>query len=355
MQPFCVIITFYALYLQLMTNLFKKAAVFTDLHLGMRNNSDVHNEDCMEFIDWFIATAQEEGCETCFFLGDYHHHRSSINMKTLQYSIRGVEKLSANFEHVYFIAGNHDTFLKHSREIHVVEWAKHLKNVTIIDKWFEQGDVVIAPWLVGAEYKEMQSKRGKYLFGHFELPHFLLNSMIAMPDHGELQTSHVSHFEFVFSGHFHKRQRKGNVIYMGNAFPHNFSDVNDDARGMMILEWGNEPEFKSWPAAPKFRVYNLSQVIENPQELLLPKSYIKVNIDVELNFEESTFLRETFIPQFNLREMTLIPQKADLETDNTDYTNSNFESVDTIVHKQIGELEEGAFDRKLLLEIYRSV
>jgi DNA repair exonuclease SbcCD nuclease subunit len=338
-----------------MTNLFKKAAVFTDLHLGMRNNSDVHNEDCMDFIDWFIATAKEQGCETCFFLGDYHHHRSAVNLKTLQYSIRGIEKLSANFEHVYFIAGNHDTFFRHSREVHVVEWARHLTNVTVIDKWFERDGVVIAPWLVGEEYKEMSAKKGRYLFGHFELPHFLLNAMIAAPDHGELQTEHVSHFDYVFSGHFHKRQRKDNVIYIGNAFPHNFSDVNDDDRGMMILEWDCVPEFKAWPDAPKFRVYNLSALLAKPEELLFAKSHVKVNIDVDLSFEESAFLRESLIPQFNLREMTLIPQKADLETDNTDYTNSTFESVDTIVHKQIEELEEGAFDRKLLLEIYRSV
>lgn len=37
--------------------------------------------------------------------------------------------------------------------------------------------------------------------------------------------------EKVFSGHFHKRQQHGNVIYPGNCFPHNYADAWDDDRG----------------------------------------------------------------------------------------------------------------------------
>lgn len=338
-----------------MTNLFKKAAVFTDIHYGLKSNSLQHNTDCSNFIEWFIATAKAEGCETCFFLGDYNHHRSSINIQTLQYGLKGLERLSESFEHVYFIAGNHDLFYRDKRDVHSIEWAKHLPNVTIIDNWFEGGNVVIAPWLCGDDWRQLEHKHGKYLFGHFELPHFILNAMIEMPDHGELQTSHVGQFDYVFSGHFHKRQQKGNVVYIGNAFPHNYSDVNDDARGMMILEWDGKPEFRTWSDAPKYRIYSLSEILDRPEELLLNNSHIKVNLDIDLSFEEAAFIRETLVPQYSLREMTLIPMKADLETDVTDYTNTEFESVDAIIQKQIEELQEGTFEKKLLLDIYNSI
>jgi DNA repair exonuclease SbcCD nuclease subunit len=336
-------------------SLFKKAAVFTDLHFGLKSNSLQHNQDCSNFIDWFIATAKEQDCDICFFLGDYHHHRSSINIQTLQFALRGLEKLSENFKHVYFIAGNHDLYYRDKRDIHSVEWARHLPNVTIVDDWFESDGVVIAPWLVGDDWRKLENQKGKYLFGHFELPRFILNAMIEMPDHGELQTGHLQGFDYVFSGHFHKRQQQDNVIYIGNAFPHNFSDAHDDERGMMILEWGGAPEFHAWPDAPKFRVYNLSQILDNPERLLLANSHVKVNLDVELSFEEATFIRETLVPQYKLREMTLIPLKTDLETDVTDYTNTGFESVDAIIQHQIEELQEGSFDKRLLLSIYQSI
>ena len=45
-----------------MTNLFKKAAVFTDIHFGLKSNSLQHNQDCSDFVDWFISKAKEEDC-----------------------------------------------------------------------------------------------------------------------------------------------------------------------------------------------------------------------------------------------------------------------------------------------------
>jgi DNA repair exonuclease SbcCD nuclease subunit len=128
-----------------MSNLFKKAACFTDIHFGLKSNSLEHNQDCSDFVDWFIETAKAEGCETCIFLGDYNHHRASINIHTMQYGLRALERLNENFDTVYFIPGNHDLYYRDRRDIHSVEWAKHLKNVVIVNDWFNQGDVVIAP------------------------------------------------------------------------------------------------------------------------------------------------------------------------------------------------------------------
>ncbi len=339
-----------------MTNLFKKAAVFTDLHLGAKSNSLQHNQDCMEFIDWFIEKAKEENCETCFFLGDYNHHRASINMHTLQFSLRGLEKLNAAFKTVYFIPGNHDLYYRDRRDIYSVEWANHLPNITIVNDWFDNGNVVIAPWLVGEDYKKLSKFKGKkYLFGHLELPRFFMNAMVEMPDHGEVNESHVSNFEKVFSGHFHKRQARNNIWYIGNAFPHNYSDAGDDARGMMILEWGQEPEFHSWPGQPVFRVYKLSDVLENPDGLLLPKSSVRVHLDIDISYEEANFIRETLIPAHSLREMALIPIKQDQHSQDLSPGEVKFESVDQIVVEQITNIESEFYDSKLLLEIYRNL
>jgi DNA repair exonuclease SbcCD nuclease subunit len=136
-----------------MTNLFKKAAVFTDLHWGLKSNSIIHNRDCEAFIDWFIATAKEQGCETGMFLGDWHNHRASINLQTLQFSLQALEKLSAAFDQFYFIPGNHDLYYRDKRDIHGAEWAKHLPNIVIVNDWFQKDDVIIAPWLVGDDHK----------------------------------------------------------------------------------------------------------------------------------------------------------------------------------------------------------
>ncbi len=337
-----------------MSNLFKRAAVCTDIHFGLKSNSIQHNIDCSNFIDWFIKTAKDKNCETCFFLGDWNHHRASINIQTQHFGLGAIERLSAAFDTVYFIPGNHDLYYRDKRDIHSVEWAKHLPNVVIVNDFHYAGDVVIAPWLVQEDWKQLQKLSGKYMFGHFELPHFYMNALVEMPDHGELQTEHLGGFEHVFSGHFHKRQFRKNVTYIGNAFPHNYSDVNDDDRGMMILEWGSQPTFHSWPDQPRFRVYKLSQILEN-ESLLERDMHVRVNLDIDVSYEESNFIREQLLPKYNLREMAIIPMKHDIDTDDTDYSNMKFESVDSIIQEQIQQLQEGSFDKRLLLEIYKNL
>jgi hypothetical protein len=182
-----------------------------------------------------------------------------------------------------------------------------------------------------------------------------MNAMVQMPDHGTLQRTHFKNQEYVFSGHFHKRQNSNNIHYIGNAFPHNYADAWDDDRGMMLLEWGGKPEYRTWPNQPVYRTFKLSQLLDNPDEQLREGMHCRVTIDVPISFEEANFIKETLIPQYKLRELMLIPEKVEIEETNSTPIDINFESVDTIVMNQIDAIESDAFDKKLLLDIYRNL
>jgi hypothetical protein len=338
-----------------MTNLFKKVAVCTDIHFGLKSNSLQHNQDCSNFIDWFIATAKEQGCETGMFLGDWHHHRASINLQTLHFSLQSLQKLSAAFDNFYFIPGNHDLYYRDKRDIHGAEWAQHLPNIHVCNDWVESGNVIIAPWLVGEDHKRIQKMSAQYMFGHFELPHFKMNAMVEMPDHGEIQVDNFSKIGSVFSGHFHLRQQKRNINYIGNCFPHNFSDAGDDQRGMMILDWGCEPEYRAWPDQPRYRVFKLSQIIDGAPNLLAPNMHVRVELDIDISYEEASFIKDTFVKDYQLREMSLIPVKNNAVDTDMAPGEIKFESVDQIVTDQITNIESEFYDPKLLLKIYQNL
>lgn len=337
--------------------LFKRAAVFTDIHFGKKNNERQHNIDCESFVKWFIETAKERDVDTVIFCGDWHDNRHSIHVSTLNYTLSNLERLSEAFEHFYFIPGNHDLYYKEKREISSVAIARNLNNITIINDFLHAGGVTFCPWLIGDEWKQIEkwAAKSEYMFGHFELPHFLLNQMVEMPDHGGLNSSHFDAVgQWAFSGHFHKRQAKGKVCYLGNPFPHNFTDAWEDDRGMMILEWQQQPEFISWPGAPRYRTLKLSELLESPTEFLNDRTYARVTSDIKMSHEELQFIKETFQAQFNPRKLDIAPGARQEEEQNFG-EEVTFQSVDQIVIEGLTNLDGLTVDKNLLVEIYRGL
>ena len=338
-----------------MANLFKKAAILTDIHFGLKSNSQLHNEDCLNFVKWFISKAREEGCETCLMLGDWHNNRAAINIVTLNYSLQAIELLGKAFDRVFFIPGNHDLYYRDKRDIQSAEWARHIPNIHIMNDFHKEGDVSFVPWLVGDDAKKVQKIEAEYMFGHFELPSFYMNAMVQMPDVGEISRDHFQGVGHMYSGHFHKRQTHKNITYVGNCFPHNYADAGDDDRGMTVLEWGQPAKHFAWPDQPRFRVYNLSDVLKTPEELLNPNMHCRVKLDIDITYEEATFIKETFVGTYNLRELTLLPVKETTLGDDIQLGNVKFESIDSIVTNQLTSIQSDAYDPKLLLDIYRQL
>jgi DNA repair exonuclease SbcCD nuclease subunit len=336
-------------------SLFKKAACFTDIHFGLKGGSRTHNQDCEDFVTWFCEQAKLEGCETAIFLGDWHHNRSTTDVSTMNYTVSNLEKLSASFERVYFILGNHDLFYKDKREINSIEFMRLFPNVVPIKETLTSGDVTIMPWLVGDEWTTVSKIKSRYIFGHLELPNFFMNAMVQMPDHGELRAEDFNGPDYIFSGHFHKRQNNNKVVYIGNAFPHNFADAWDDERGMMVLDWDGEPKFINWPNCPKYRSVKLSDLIDKKDTIMKSKMHLKVNLDIDISYEEANFIKETFVAEYDIREISLIQDKSGTEGTFDDNPDAKFESVDQIVTEQLVNIESDAFDKNTLLEIYNNL
>jgi DNA repair exonuclease SbcCD nuclease subunit len=338
----------------------EKTILFSDLHMGYKGNSLVFNQDCLDFIDFVIETAKKENIKKCFFLGDYFHVRSSINVNTLNYAITGIRKLSDYFDEVIMLLGNHDLYYRESLEIHSLEFVKEFPNIQIIDKITTIGDCTFVPWLVDNEWKKVEKINTPYIFGHFEIPGFLLNAMVPMPETGHLDSnSFNSHVKYIFSGHFHKRQKQRyksgyEIHYIGNSFPHNFSDANDLDRGVCIIKDDAEPRYVNWKETPNYLNIKLTELLDNPEDYINTKTYAKVTLDLNLTFDDAIFIREVFMKLFEAREIAFIHDKKEKE-EYEDLTDITFESVDSIVIKALTTVESKTIDKRKLTEIYNSL
>lgn len=348
---------------------FKKTAVCGDIHFGESGNSKEHNEMCLEFLDWMIETAQENDCTDFMFLGDWHHHRNSINTETLNYSHQGIEKIAwaSGFQNKYFILGNHDLPLRDSRRISSIPFLYDFSSdITVVNDPMTVGDTLLVPWLISTDDQKFISQiPATYVFGHFELPGFMMNSVAECKEHDGHLTSDwfQPSVKKIFSGHFHMRQRKVNkngseVWYIGNCFPHNFNDAGDRSRGFMILEHGGEPQFMDWPDMPTYDRIRLSE-IDSPEfsSKINSRSSVKVIQDAPLSREDLAEIREILREQTGVMDLTIEPMSRSYkDTQLTeDMTVDETESMDETVRKFImDKLVIGGepLDRNVLYKIY---
>ena len=273
----------------------------------------------------------------------------------MNHNLTALQKLNDAFEKTFFILGNHDIFYKDRRSLNSIEFGRLFPNIVMIDHPITLGDVVFLPWLVENEWKKIKNLQSKYVFGHLELPHFKMNAMVNMPDTGTFKIKDFEGPDYVFSGHFHKRQVQRNIVYIGNAFPHNFADAWDDDRGMMLLEWDGTPTYRTWPDAPKYRTLLLTELLSDPEKYIVTNTYARVTIDTDTSYEEVNYIKEILTGSLGAKKISLISNKQD-DYSNQEFSNDlDFETVDEIVIKQLGNIESTTFEPGILISIYTSL
>lgn len=347
-----------------------RSACFTDIHWGRKNNSELHNQDCMRFIDWFcdevndsIKNDGEDAIDNIIFMGDWHEQRSAINGMTLDYSYKGALKLQSLNLPVYFIVGNHDLYYRTSRNIASTIFFDSMINFhfinkpTIIDELGPKKSL-ICPFLFESEYPSLIDYFNvPTWFGHFEFKGFVVTGDTKKLDHGP-DPEDFNKPKRIFSGHFHKRQTQKNVTYIGNAFPADFSDANDLDRGMMIYTHNqDEVEFRNWSECPSYIRTTLSEMSKKPKEILRKDATVECLVDMDIDYETSIKVRNNTMKKYGLRELKLYEQFDEEAFSNTE-VDEEFNEMDTtnqMVVKMLKSIEDERMDNEMLIKIYEGL
>jgi DNA repair exonuclease SbcCD nuclease subunit len=91
-----------------------KVCIIGDLHYGEKSNSDKYNQQLNAMLGWVVEQSKARGVDKCVQLGDWYHHRNSINVQTITAGIDGAKILSKHFgrTNVFVLVGNHDIYFK---------------------------------------------------------------------------------------------------------------------------------------------------------------------------------------------------------------------------------------------------
>lgn len=290
-----------------------KFCAFTDIHFGRKGDDRNHNELCIEFVVWAIREAQDANCDLIVFGGDWHDSRNRIGVDTLNHSKEAIDLLDNCGIETVFILGNHDIQLRDSREINSISPLVEGTSIRLIkDRYAYRDGLGLVPWITDEDDIEDIAKsvsNCEIIFGHFEFPGFLMNERVEMPYKEGAVTADIFGNRYIFSGHFHKRQMQkikgAEVHYIGNCFPHDFSDAGDRDRGLMIFD--GKPKFINWDGMPTYDRVKLSDLLDGNVPDLGERSTVRVVPDVDCSKEDREEVVEVLLEEFGAGHVSLEP------------------------------------------------
>lgn len=222
-------------------------AFITDIHFGVKANSDVFLENTRRYLhEEFVPYLIENGIKLVIIGGDVFDNRNSLNVKTMNYAFNFFSALEENGFRVIVITGNHDLYLSSSNELSSLPFLSRFENVLHVkDKpieYAQQGTkLFLVPWIsdVDAFINEDIKTDAKICIGHFPLTGFKMNKSSVMKE-GMPEVALTRQFDVVISGHYHTRNFKEaggkKIYYTGSPYQLTWADAGEE-RGFTLFSF----------------------------------------------------------------------------------------------------------------------
>ncbi len=326
-----------------------KIALINDTHFGARGDSQLFLNYFMKFFDdVFFPYLKENNIKTIIHAGDLMDRRKFVNFNILnQVRTRFIDKIRDENIEMHCILGNHDVYYRNTNTINSI---KELfgKDLTLYEEPkivnFDGLDIALLPWVNKENYDEsldfIKTAAAPILIGHLELEGY--DVMRGVKHYGGMNFKLFDRYEKVISGHFHHRQEKENIYYMGTQYQITFADLSE-TKGFHIFDTDTrEIEFIENPYK---MFYNLSYNdesgpidIDNFDCNYLEGSYIKLLVD----HKEHLYSFERFMDKLydcGVAKITVVEDVIDSEWTKEEIVDLAQDTV-TLINNEIDAIEE---------------
>jgi DNA repair exonuclease SbcCD nuclease subunit len=214
-----------------------------DMHVGARSGNKLYHEYFSLWLKDFFQFVDDNDIREFIQLGDMFDVRKHVDTWCLSwFKEKFVKECVDRKLLVHVIIGNHDIHYRESLEVNtpnlvLSEWSD---TFNVIDKPTEVAidgkTFLLVPWIAKSNKEDVEKaikkSKASYLCGHFEFNGFPMHKgSVAKTKH-----DHVSYGKFkkIFSGHFHTKSEKDNVIYTGTPYETTWIDANDE-KGFYVI------------------------------------------------------------------------------------------------------------------------
>ena len=274
--------------------------LFTDLHIGIRTDSENWFKTALEYSEWVKQEALKHNVNTLIFLGDFFHDREEIRITALD----AADKFLANLKqfNIILMVGNHDCLYKDNADIHSLSIFHKWSNIVVVDSLeiveYMDKKIAFMPW--GVKLEDVPDGLD-YIFGHLEVESFMKNK-VKMCDHGFKSSDLLAKAKHVYSGHFHLRSKKkysnGTITYVGCTFQQDWGDYEEE-KGIELLTLSTgKSVFIPNTVSPRYVKVHLSKLLSKDKDEIetvktkLKNNIVKLIVDQDMSAEKLSALSE---------------------------------------------------------------
>ncbi len=221
-----------------------RLAIITDTHFGARNENQAILKSTINFFsDTFFPYLEENNIDTILHLGDLVDRRKSINFLILNYLRKYFINPIVNLDmKAHIVVGNHDMYYKNTNQVNSInELYGDNESIFVYDTAedivLDDLKVCLVPWICPENESDtfihLNRTDAQVMMGHLELNGFTMH-MGMVCEHG-YDVQDFQKFDQIFSGHFHHKNGKGNIEYLGSPYQLTWSDYNTP-RGFHIYD-----------------------------------------------------------------------------------------------------------------------
>jgi len=340
-----------------------KIALINDTHFGARGDSQLFFDYFMKFFDnVFFPYVKENNIDTVIHAGDLMDRRKFVNFSILnQVRNRFIDRLKEENIDFHCILGNHDVYYRNTNEVNSVRELfgndiKLYETPEVVE--FDGLSIAFLPWVNKENYNEsvdfIKTASAPILLGHLELDGYEV--MRGVDFQGGMNSKLFDRYEKVLSGHFHCRQEKENVYYLGTQYQITFSDLAE-TKGFHILDTETrELEFIENP----YKMFHTLRYNDEDGPMDTDKtyphlkgSYIKLFVESKKHpYSFDRFMDKLY--ESGVAKITVVEEIVDSEWTKEEIVDLAQDTV-TLINNEIDsidEVEDKARMKKLIKDLY---
>jgi len=324
-----------------------KIALINDTHFGARGDSQLFFDHFMKFFDEvFFPYIKENNIDTVIHAGDLMDRRKFVNFNILnQVRTKFIDRLKKENVEVHCILGNHDVYYRNTNKINSMKelFGDDLiiyESPTVIN--FDGLDIALLPWVNKENYDEfiqfIETAAAPILIGHLELKGY--DVMRGVKYEEGMDANLFSRYEQVYTGHFHCRQERENIYYMGTQYQITFSDLNE-TKGFHILD--TDTRKITFIENPNKMFYTLSYndedgPVESGDYSHLKDAYVKLFVEYKQHpYSFDRFMDKLY--EAGVAKITIVEDIIDSEWTKEEIFDLAQDTV-TLINNEIDSIEE---------------